>query len=456
VFENFGVTSVTVDGSPVSGTPMVISGRAAHFVTLAAGTHSVVVTYATPVAPVNHAPIAANDSASVTQGQSVTIPVLANDGDPDGDPLTVIAVGPDSGADLTINPDQTVTYTPHATTCGPDSFPYTISDGRGGTSSAAVSVAVTCLNGQVTQQTFADFSASCAVPTNAIVTRVGDGEVRLAGTQGDEFLQPSLNTSEWVAGMWSGGAYTPAIADSVLSLANSTGAFVRSAGALPLTSLESSTSFSAQPWEHVGWGSLDFTAGYVLFSTFNTSTNLFARTSGDGATEQRTNLGPIPTGFHTYRIDRQAASSSLDTISYYIDGTLVAQHSVSTLPSMYVYLSNNGGTQPLSIDRVWVYPAYASSGTYQSCTQDMGQTVSVWTTAAWSANVPGGATLQLSTRTSTDGTTWSAWSVPLTSSGQTMTSPPGRYLQYRLALTTSNAGVSAIVDSVTVNYAGTN
>jgi hypothetical protein len=454
VFGGLGVTSITLDGAPVSGSSQVVSGRAATFIGVGPGTHSVAATYTTVVAPPEHSPLAANDSASVAEGHSVTIPVLANDVDPDGDPLTVTSVGADAGADITINADQTISYAPHALTCGQDSFSYTISDGRGGSASATVVVGITCLNGQMTQNASASLLASCTVPTNTIVTGVGDGEIRLAGLQGDEFSSPILNPDEWVAGTWSGGAYTPAIANGVMSLSSAAGAFVHSATSLPVTTLEARVTFSAQQWEYVGWATLDIAGGYATFSTFDSSTTLFAKTSADGLTEQQTNLGTIPSGFHTYRISRQAASSTTDTVSYYVDGSLVAQHSVATLPAMYVYQSNAGGTaHALAIDRIWAYPSYTGAGTYQSCTQDIGHSESIWTRATWSAVVPAGTSLQMRTRTSTSGTDWSGWSAPLTASGQDITSPAGRYLQYLLEFTTANPSVSAVVDSVTLSYA---
>src|SRR5262249_17981081 len=136
--------------------------------------------------------------------------------------------------------------------------------------------------------------------------------------------------------------------------------------ASPVTTLESFARFTGLPWEHIGWASLDFSGGYAIFSTYNSGTSLFARTNS-GSGEQQTNLGPLPAGFHTYRIDRQAASQTADTVSYYIDGVLVAQHSVGTLGQMYVYVSHNGGTaQTLDVDRLWVYPDYQSTGTFQS------------------------------------------------------------------------------------------
>src|SRR5262249_40065157 len=151
------------------------------------------------------------------------------------------------------------------------------------------------------------------------------------------------------------------------------------------------------------------------------------------------NLGSVPAGFHTYRIDRQAASSTSDVVNYYIDGVLVAQHTVGTLGALYVYASHNGGTgQTLDIDRVWGDPTYRSAGTFQSCAIDGGSNPFSWRTATWNASVPAGTTLQLSTRTSSDSTNWSSWSAPLTASGQNLTSPAARYIQYLMQFTTTD------------------
>jgi len=44
------------------------------------------------VAPATHAPVAVNDSASVTEGQTVVVPVTANDINVDGDNLLPVIV----------------------------------------------------------------------------------------------------------------------------------------------------------------------------------------------------------------------------------------------------------------------------------------------------------------------------------------------------------------------------
>jgi hypothetical protein len=91
----------------------------------------------------NQPPVANFDSATTAAGVGVTIPVLANDSDPNGDPLTVTSVTSVIGGSAAINAGNTITYTPAAGFSGAGSFTYSISDGRGGTASAGVTVTVT-------------------------------------------------------------------------------------------------------------------------------------------------------------------------------------------------------------------------------------------------------------------------------------------------------------------------
>ena len=79
--------------------------------------------------PVNNAPDALDDSASTNEDTPVTIDVLANDSDPDGDSLTLTAVTQGGKGTAVINSDNTITYSPFPNENGADSFSYTISDG---------------------------------------------------------------------------------------------------------------------------------------------------------------------------------------------------------------------------------------------------------------------------------------------------------------------------------------
>lgn len=89
----------------------------------------------------NRNPIANND-ASITTGGPVVVNVLANDSDPDGDPLSIVNVTtPVNGGSAVIN-GNAITYTPSTGFVGIDRFSYTISDGRGGSATAMVTITV--------------------------------------------------------------------------------------------------------------------------------------------------------------------------------------------------------------------------------------------------------------------------------------------------------------------------
>lgn len=94
------------------------------------------------VAAVNDAPVAQDNSASTAFNTAVTISVLGNDSDVDGDALTVTAASTPANGSTTINGDNTITYTPATGFTGSDSFTYDISDGNGGTDTATVNVNV--------------------------------------------------------------------------------------------------------------------------------------------------------------------------------------------------------------------------------------------------------------------------------------------------------------------------
>jgi hypothetical protein len=95
---------------------------------------------------VNQPPVAKNDSATTDEDTPVTVNVLANDTDVDGDPLVVTGTTNGAHGTVVINANNTVTYTPDFNYNGTDSFTYTISDGQGGTASATVSLVINPVN----------------------------------------------------------------------------------------------------------------------------------------------------------------------------------------------------------------------------------------------------------------------------------------------------------------------
>lgn len=95
----------------------------------------------------NQPPAASNDTASTGEDMAVIINVLANDSDPDSDPLAVDSVVIQGSNGTVTNNGSDVTYTPDTGFIGTDSFVYTVTDGKGGYDTATVTVTVTEISG---------------------------------------------------------------------------------------------------------------------------------------------------------------------------------------------------------------------------------------------------------------------------------------------------------------------
>ncbi|MFM2477038.1 Ig-like domain-containing protein [Celerinatantimonas sp. MCCC 1A17872] len=102
-------------------------------------------TVAVTVNAINDAPITHHDTAVTQEDTSISLDVLANDSDIEGDTLAVTTVSATNGT-VTINADGTITYTPNANFNGSDTITYTVSDGNGGSTTATVAVTVNAVN----------------------------------------------------------------------------------------------------------------------------------------------------------------------------------------------------------------------------------------------------------------------------------------------------------------------
>ena len=94
--------------------------------------------------PDNKPPVANDDDLGARAGQTVILPVLLNDTDPDGDVLTVtLPDGPPSLGDVQpIQNGQALQISVRPDASGTESFRYEADDGRGGTDVATVSLTV--------------------------------------------------------------------------------------------------------------------------------------------------------------------------------------------------------------------------------------------------------------------------------------------------------------------------
>ncbi|MCC6454022.1 MAG: tandem-95 repeat protein [Caldilineaceae bacterium] len=108
------------------------------------------ITVSITVTPVDDAPIAVDDEATVNEDAAATlIDVLANDTDVDGGPMSIAAVGnPANGTVLIAGDNRSLTYQPDPDYCNDsvlsrDTFTYTLAPGG---DEATVAVTVTCVN----------------------------------------------------------------------------------------------------------------------------------------------------------------------------------------------------------------------------------------------------------------------------------------------------------------------
>jgi uncharacterized repeat protein (TIGR01451 family) len=108
------------------------------------GTDTAVVTVT--VTPVNDPPVAGNDARATPEDTPRNMTALLNnDGDVDGDPLTIVSFTQPSHGTTSCTATGCL-YSPAPDFFGTDSFTYTVSDGNGGTDTATVTLTVTPVN----------------------------------------------------------------------------------------------------------------------------------------------------------------------------------------------------------------------------------------------------------------------------------------------------------------------
>ena len=129
-------SSIHLTGTPEPGS----RGTYPYTLTMDDGTVTVVQSFTWTVRAPDSAPVAVNDSATVVNGDTVTIPVLANDSDPDGDQIRITSVGQPQFGEVQVSGD--VRYRPTRPGWFTDSFTYTIEDRYGKTATATVTVRV--------------------------------------------------------------------------------------------------------------------------------------------------------------------------------------------------------------------------------------------------------------------------------------------------------------------------
>jgi Ca2+-binding RTX toxin-like protein len=141
-----GVVSIFANGDFVYTPPANFTGTDSFTYTVlddqgASGTATVTL----DLTPRNDAPIAAPDAFIGPHGQPISGNVMANDSDPDGDTLLVVAasIATAGGGVVTLLSDGNFTYSPADKFAGTDSFDYTLLDSAGASAVGTVTLNVT-------------------------------------------------------------------------------------------------------------------------------------------------------------------------------------------------------------------------------------------------------------------------------------------------------------------------
>ncbi len=304
-------------------------------------------------------------------------------------------------------------------------------------------------DGQWSQSSVADFQGGTSSNTAVSATSSGGGQVTLAPAFSDDFAGTALD-SNWTTTSWTpsgGGPTSVTVANNVVSVAGAevvSTSMISSGGGV-----QGSVNFGAAPFQNFGMATdLANTTGnsWALFGTSATTDTLFAQVNQSG-TVQSVNVGPLPSGFHTYLIQEVSGG-----VQFSVDGVAVTTIGLaipSATPLSIAMSAFNGSPQPaLQVDSVGV-TNYASSGTYTSSTFDAGSSVA-WGTANWTATLPAGTSITILTSSSTDGVNWSAWSG--VTNGGTIASPNGRFFRYQVLFTTTDPTVTASLTGITFGW----
>lgn len=277
--------------------------------------------------------------------------------------------------------------------------------------------------------TYADFDSSCAVLSNTQVLNSSGGEIGLASDFRDDFETPRtpypLLFDKWTTGTWFSNYFIPSITGNLLAYTTG-GAYGYGTPTFTNKVIEFRAKFTAHNFQHIGFTDGNSFNKYILFSTAGNSQ--LNTEQNNGSEVQHTHGTSYLGSFHTYKIDWGASN-----IKYYIDDVLVdtisSQIPTIALNPVFSNATTSSGSD-LTLD--WIHVKYYSTttGTYQSCSLDSQTSNAVWGVASFNVTLPSSTSLTIQTRTSPDNSTWSAWSSGLTS-GNTITSPNGRYLQYR-------------------------
>ncbi len=298
----------------------------------------------------------------------------------------------------------------------------------------------------LTDSTIAKFQAGsgCYVAPSAWDGGVA-GEVILTPTIGEAFGGTAIPTG-WYSGSYN-STNLPVVANGFITVNAAYAGTNTNYG--DNRSLEFEAMFTGSG-QYVGFAS-DQNLGsipWILFGTFGSSTNLSVDTrSGAGSFTQVTTV-TLGTP-HRFLIDR-----GTNTVSYYVDGALVATQSIDVGLNLHLIIADNASDLSTSLAVDWLRMSdYAPSPcTFESRIFNAGVSDPTWNDLLATTAIPVGTGVQFDTRaghTSAVDGTWTGWS-PLTGTAIAAAQSGNQYIQYRATLSSSDPSVTPEVSQVTI------
>jgi len=251
----------------------------------------------------NQPPVANNDSGfTATKNTPLTIPasaLLANDTDPNGDPLSITSVSSPTNGTATYNATtQNVTFTPTTGYTGAAGFTYAITDGRGGAASANAALTV---NTAPTTASLFQASDTPATLSDADASAVELGvrfQASAAGTiTGLRFYKGAQNTGTHIADLWSASG-------TLLASATFAGE-------------------TASGWQQVSFSSpVALTAGTTYVAAYHTNTGHYSDTAGYFTTAHSSGALTAPAsgnGVYNYGASDSFPTNTYNATNYWVD-----------------------------------------------------------------------------------------------------------------------------------------
>ncbi|GGJ20028.1 DUF4082 domain-containing protein [Neoroseomonas lacus] len=264
----------------------------------------------------NTGPTAAADGGLTTDRDSTLVisatALLANDTDPNGDPLSIVGVsGATNGTVAWDYYRQIITFTPGAGFVGTANFTYTVTDGRGATSQAVASIDV-----EEPPLRFSLFAATATPEFKSVAdaSPVELGVRFVSSTNGSisgiRFYKGSLNTGVHTANLWS------------------------AEGALLATATFSAE--TASGWQQVSFSNaVNITAGQTYVASYHTTSGMYSATPGffnESYSAGVLSVAGGGSGLYAYGVAGSFPTQTYSGTNYWVDVTFEPAISVNVDP----------------------------------------------------------------------------------------------------------------------------